>query len=366
MLKIHWLGFDKFKNLLYGFRNRPDHQEYGCEIFMLSIFSKTPKFLKRITFFYREKPIHLTSALSSCGNFIVFGYYPKTFYNDEQYPDIYFYKFSIEKDELVNYRLLKFDTKNITLQGPPEYQLKIYHTSEIGWVGVAQYYNDEACRTFILVKRIIFNDTDKTCSFEHIFEKGEFKGINNWPILRGWHVMFFASGLQLVSTFALRTKCWITKKFLIDNEELKHLWYFRVCSSENEQNLIAVPSLICAQKLIFYKLDEENWAKMHISAQVINMHDWEQDCYFVEYDCLCSSNLLFLTYRIDGSNQASEDAIHSDVFALFANTNVLSLKNLAMKRIFNSYSELSAQKMMEITDMPYILKRQYFGPKWAW
>lgn len=156
-------------------------------------------------------------------------------------------------------------------------------------------------------------------------------------------------------------KRWTTKKTLQSMQNPSWISHHIVPYSEFRHGLIAVPEYFSNTVGPLDKLVGDTWKQMSISFR-FSFEAMYDNGYHMNTCHICqvfvrSYDMIFLHVSFYPLN-------HKYLFAI--NTNVLSLQNLAAKTLFDNCANLSEETIIESTDLPYILKRHYFGPKWAW
>lgn len=344
-MDINWLGFDKFENLVYGLRSDNLNQ---VELNMMSIFGSYMKVVKKIAFpKYPKGFIRYTAqAISTCGDYIALVHY------SVNYSDILCFHFdfdmlSVESGSMESYKVS-------TLFHPSDMlvvDFKVYHISSKIWICAILTPAGNTISLF----RFVFNDLDKTCLLQPLYDLRYSPGTAFWPTICNNDAMFFSDKGDLVDIFSCESNS-CSRKTL---HGLPKLESFHI-SGASQSRITAVRTRLLNKKnegYPMYKLHDDKWEKMSILLYCLIPLNEPLDRHFLLQHSFHSKTTLFLSFNVYKSLQ---------VYVLCATINVLPLKSLCMRQIFSNCRKLNEQNIIQYINLPYRLKRQYFGPKWTW
>lgn len=352
---IKWLGFDKYKNLVFGYRKCRENIEER-EIVMLSIYGKTVKVIKKFQILFSSNVTYFDEpwAISENGTYIVGGH--AHYEEDKNVISTLLYSFSVETGLMETFRFT-FDFKNdlFTMKN-----FKIYHTVALGWVCVVSFYATSVKQSCFVMYSVSFNVDDKTCSLGYLTEWESDLSHCSWPVMCGSTALFLSQVSNSLKIFDCDSKLWVSK-ILPLRSNVSHVSYHVIPSSEIEHPLIAIPQRFSIPRykgIELYKLVDENWEEMNVSLRL--KHHYA--CGSVE-DIFCSSNTIFAKIVEEVYHPQGID--DTKYFVLCINIGVISLKSLSMKCIFENCGKLKGDVILKAIDLPRTLKRQYFGPGWT-
>lgn len=337
-LGVNWIGFDKFEILLYGIRDSESVMNQK-EIVIKSILGGKVNCIKKLDFGYSTSIVHFyieTTAISNCSKYIAMVHYPFENNYEKNLHTSRFHIFSTETGELGSYRFLLPSM-------PPTYTFfKLMTSTVCGWICKSIINNGEEN---YLLQKFVFDEAKKTCHLEYLVEPPQQILFPSWMKLVVYEksATFYEPYLNIVHHFDFISKTWIISYL----QGLPSDHY--VIGSKTGNTVIALCNSLSKKENVedeaFYLLINDYWQKLPISLTTTKSSPFNEPK--INF-ALCSSSILFMK-------------IHPrDMY--FININVMSLKNLAMREIFANMKNYSDDQIIETVDLPYILKRQYFGP----
>lgn len=347
-----WLGFDRYKKILYGIRRKNifGKNPIEREIVMRSIYRRQVKVIETIKFANQQKGKEKEeiTGLSSCGGYIAIMQYISKY--GRTTAGSTFHLYSTEDGLTVKYSLA------MSIQKTEHRQFNrpsILHSSVVGWI---LFLPDKECSE---VHRIIFNEDKKSCSSELLTKTPSYK----LPVISGTNLIYGSPEDVTLHIFDLRTKSWSTQVVDptdVNNHKEKQSSSYYLVGSEDEQILFGVPEYFTRQtergKPIVFKLLNNIWKPL-FSLDDVN-------CIFPMTIIKHSVNRIavFVTPGLMVVRFSSPSAI----LLLNTGADILSLQNLAAKEFLITTHVFGEEESIRWNNIPTLVRRQYFGPIHSW
>lgn len=320
-----WIGFDKYEKILYGLQQSSTE---NLKIVAQSVFGE------------RSNVIYSLTLKDSFSGWILMDQQKQyigciTFNIETRFIGAEFYLFSIEHKSQNKYNCTSVSSKLF------ENFVQLFHSSSIGWIVLSL---DDSYNNFPSVFRLELNEPANTFSITFMTKV---------PCRGGWINVWYDEIIVISDTFTslhvydMKKNTWSAEKQLIIKDKNIFQCKHKTTHFWNGQLLILLHSSCSLSysesfHLDAYKLINDSWEKISIifSNPFHGKIDFRQSIY--------SSNMLLIS-----SGKCDCVVI----------TNVLSLRDLAFRKIFHETN--CRQDLKEALNLPTYLNRRYFGPSWV-
>lgn len=338
---VKWIGFDRYEKFLYGIEFVECNK---WKIRKMNIFTKTTSDIKTVQF---DKFMYLNANLNEFGDQIaVIGY------NDDLIANMDIFEFcliSVETGEILK-------TYDVTFLSPVSYsnveKVELIRFGTNSWI-VKCYF--PAINTFYFHLRL-----------DHIINEGYLEYITSCHIdsWRGntdiiWDRKILFTGVPddqaplgiSVRMYDFQLDLWSDEKIALPFFDIHRTEFgFPVGFDSNHFYSISIDSKS------FYKFSlDQTQIRLNIPYSYMG--------FGYPFYGFTTSNLFFFCHLAD-------DIDKGRVECLVLNHDVLSLKDLAMRKICdhcqrNNFASYSERKICDILQLPHTLVRHYFGPDWT-